>query len=482
MTDLPPARRVARRPSAALAAALSFLLPGLGQAYAGRMARSLLFATPVLLLIGMIGGALLLCTDILLRTLLVPGALTVVLVLNGALMAWRLVAIGEAGLTPVPTRGRTPTAVAIVVILWIVTVGMHSWIATATLAADHALAEVFEPPEVQQPPDPAHPDPAHPDPYDPTYRWDGTERVNILLIGYDSGPGRVDENTDTLMVATIDPVSRTAALVSIPRDTGFAPLPDRRVYANGVYPRRLNELASAANADPALWCPGLAAGEDCGIETLRQAVGLYLGLEVHHVAWVDLIGFASLVDAIGGVELCLPGVLSDPEYGGPTWDPRYGIVLEAGCRTYDGVHALAYARIRQGTMTMPDGEVIVQNDFLRAARQQEFLVAVQQKLASTNLFLALPGLLDAVSRTVTTDVPRAQAGDLATLAPVIASENVGRVVLGWPGFVDLPVDPTRYYLLIPNRDAVRDQMAQLLGGAAELQGWYLGTSDPGPPS
>jgi LCP family protein required for cell wall assembly len=470
---------VARRPSAALAAALSFLLPGLGQAYAGRTRLALLFVAPVLLVAGTIGGALLVGTEILLRTLLVPGALAAVLVVNLALMAWRLIAIGEAGLTPVAPRGRSPLAVGVVVVLMLVTVGMHTWLASATLAADRALAQVFEPPpaEVEVPPPPPG---GHPDPVDPTYEWDGTERVNILLIGYDSGPGRVDENTDTLMVATIDPVSRTAALVSIPRDTGYVPLPDRRIYADGLFPRRLNELASAADADPDLWCPDLAEGEECGIATLRQAVGLYLGLEVHHVAWVDLIGFASLVDAIGGVELCLPGRLVDPRYGGPTWTGR-GITLEAGCRQYDGPHALAFARIRQGTMTMPDGEVIVQNDFLRAARQQEFLLAVQHKLASANLFLALPGLLQAVSETVVTDVPRAQAGDMATLAPLIASDDVTRVVLGWPGYVDLPADPLTYYLLVPRRDAVRAEMAELLGGPEALIGWYLGSEAAGPP-
>jgi LCP family protein required for cell wall assembly len=479
MTDLPPARRVARRPSAALAAALSFLLPGLGQAYAGRTRLGLLFAAPILLLAGTIAGAVLGGTEILLRTLLAPGALAVVLVLNAALLLWRLAAIGEAGLTPIAPRGRTPAAVGVVVILMLVTLGMHTWLATATLAADRALAQIFEPPAEPREPLPV-PTAGHPDPFDPTYRWDGTERVNILLIGFDSGPGRVDENTDTLMVATIDPGSRTAALVSVPRDTGFVPLPDRRIYADGVFPRRLNELASVANANPERWCPDLADGEDCGIRTLQQAVGLYLGLDMHHVAWVDLVGFASLVDAIGGVDLCLPGRLEDPRYGGPTWTGR-GIVLEAGCRLYDGAHALAFARIRQGVMTMADGEVIQQDDFLRAARQQEFLLAVQQKLAGTNLFLALPGLLDAVSRTVTTDIPRAQAGDLATLAPVIASEDVDRTVLGWPGYVDLPLDPQTYYLLIPRRDAIRAEMAAILGDPAGLIGWYLGSEAAGPP-
>ncbi len=476
MSDLPPVRRVARRPSAALAAALSFVLPGLGQAYAGRARLGLLFAAPIIVLAGMVLAGFLRGTDAVLRALVVPGALMVLLVLNLGLLLWRLLAIGEAGLTPTGAGSRSRATTAVVVLLMLLTMAMHTWLATATLAADRALVQIFNPPVGTEYAPPAF---GHLDPTVPVYRWDGTERVNILLIGYDSGPGRVDENTDTLLVATIDPTTRSAALVSVPRDTGYVPLPDRRIYADGLFPRRVNELASAANADPGLWCPDLEPGEDCGLTTLRTSIGLYLGLEIHHVAWVDLVGFATLVDAIGGVELCLPGVLADPRYGGPTWEGR-GIVLEAGCRMYDGPHALAFARIRQGTMTLPDGTVEEQNDFLRAGRQQEFLIAVQQQVAATNLLVSFPGLLNAVSETVATDFPRTQAGDLASLAPLITSGDVERVVLGWPRYVELPVDPETYYLLIPRRDAIRDEMATLLGDEA-LVGWYLATTDAGPP-
>ncbi len=490
MTDLPPVRRAARRSSAALAAALSFLLPGLGQAYAGRLGLGLLFAAPVLLLIGMSGGALVVGAHTLLDALVVPGALAAVVAVDLVLMVWRLVAIGHAGLGRPAARGdgsspmavprRSTATVAFVAVLMAVTIGTHLWVAQTAVAAENALAHIFEPPAASEGPvvDPAF---GHLDPSLPEYAWNGTERLNMLLIGYDSGPGRVDDLTDTILVVSIDPVSKSAFMVSIPRDTGYAPLPDRRVYADGIFPRRINELASDANADPGLWCPDLQQNEDCGLRTLRQSVGLYLGLEINNVGWVDLQGFAALVDAMGGVDLCLPGTLEDPEYGGPTWEGQRGVVLEAGCQHYDGPHALAFARVRKGTMTMPDGTVIIQNDFLRAERQQEFLLAVQQRLASANLLITLPGLLNAVSETVTTDFPRSQAGNLASLAPLITAGDIQRVVLGWPGYVDLPVDPLNYYLLIPIRDAVRDEMASLLGGEP-LSGWYLGSDAAGPPN
>src|SRR4029077_14681596 len=55
----------------------------------------------------------------------------------------------------------------------------------------------------------------------PTYRWDGTERITFLLLGIDSGVGRKEALTDTILAVSIDPVARTAVMISVPRDTGF---------------------------------------------------------------------------------------------------------------------------------------------------------------------------------------------------------------------------------------------------------------------
>jgi LCP family protein required for cell wall assembly len=366
---------------------------------------------------------------------------------------------------------------------------MHAWVGAVVLEFNDTLASVFEPerPAVVAPggdDDDDDDDADEPDEpvNQPAFDWDGTERINILLLGTDAAPGRETVLTDVVLVVSIEPVERTAVMVSVPRDTGFVPLPDEALFEGGLYPDKVNELALQAALEPARWCPDLAdEPEACGLRTVERSVGLYLGLEIHHYALVDMQGFARMIDAIGGVELCLPGRLVDPEFDGTLANvgADEGLELPAGCRHYGGLDALAFARSRQGYIEMPDGERIGQTDFDRGERQQQVLLAMRRELAEADTLLELPQLLRAIAQTVSTDFPRGQAGDLASLLPLIAGPDIERVVLGYPDFVDLPVNPEENYLLIPKRDAIREEMARLFGTEA-LEGWYLGSTAPGP--
>lgn len=477
-------RRRPRHP--ALAAALSFLFPGLGQAYTGQRTMALLLAVPMLLLISAAIVAAALFGGQLRNQLLSQTFLAGILALDIAVLGWRLFAIGHAGFarlrypagSVLPAQAsvaRRGLSIGLVVILLAATVGMHTYAALLIGRLDDTLTRVFGD-GTRRPGSAAGPLNV------PEYRWNGTERINFLLLGIDSGPGRTEALTDTILVVSIDPVKKRAVMVSVPRDTGFMPLPDRRIYADGVYPQKINALATEAGLNAGAWCPDLPAGTDCGLRTLERSVGLYLGIRIQYYARVNLEGFAKLIDSLGGVELCLPGVLTDPEYSGPTWYPKYGITLSAGCARYDGAHALAYARIRKGTLTLPNGTVEPQNDFTRADRQQKVLLALREKLAQANLVFALPGILDAVGQTVSTDFPRAAAGDLASLLPLITGPEITRVVLGLPQYVDPPVDPVANYLLIPKRDAVRAEAQRLFGADGPLKGWYVGSTASAPPA
>ena len=157
----------------------------------------------------------------------------------------------------------------------------------------------------------------------PAFEWDGTERINILLLGTDAAPGRDTVLTDVMLVVSVDPVAQTAVMISVPRDTGYVPLPDATLFADGLYPDKVNELATQAALDPATWCPDLADdAEACGLRTVERSIGLYLGIQIHHYALVDMAGFASMIDAIGGVELCLDGRLVDPQLRRKPDEPR----------------------------------------------------------------------------------------------------------------------------------------------------------------
>jgi LCP family protein required for cell wall assembly len=495
-----PPSRARRHP--AIAAFLSFLFPGLGQAYLGDRRLALVLAVPVLVLVLAALLAVAIGGRAGLNSAFSAGFLTALVALDLALLAWRLFAIGQAGFggmevqpssVPLtadgpPSTGRGPTTTgsvgttAVVALLMILTVGMHGWAGMLIGRVNTTLTDVFS----GTGGDGALGEPrGNAGPLNrPEYSWDGEERINVLLLGIDSGIGRKEALTDTILAVSVDPRTRSAVMISIPRDTGFMPLPDRTVYPDGLYPHKINELTTDAGENPELWCPDLPAdqGTDCGIRTLERTIGLYLGIPIQYYATVDLAGFTDLIDAVGPLNLCLPGRLVDDLYNGPgdTW-PKWkrGVELPAGCTEYDGQHALAYARARQGYIELPDGTREQLDDFKRADRQQQLLLELRRKFAEMDLFFDLPDALEAIGSTVNTDFPRDQAGDLASLVPLITGPEIRRVVLGLPRYVDPPADPNANYMLVPRRNDVRAEMRRLFG-REYLEGWYLATREAGP--
>jgi LCP family protein required for cell wall assembly len=493
MNDVPePQATEPRADHTWLAAGLSFVFPGLGHAYAGRRRAALIFALPILFLLAIIAGLLGGAIEADQGALLSTGFLVAVLALNGAVMAWRAAAIAHAGLWPLGAMRERErrTATLLTAVLIALTVGMHAWVGVVVVNLEQTLSEVFggANPGVRRPdsmllPSGSTPGPAASQAAEPTDRWNGNERINILLLGTDAAPGRDAVLTDVILVVSVDPVDESAAMISVPRDTGFVPLPDESVHEGGLFPDKVNALLATAASDPGRWCPDRDPddGAGCGLRTVEEAIGLYLGIEIHHYALVDMAGFAELIDALGGLELCLPGRLVDPQFDGSLENEvvTEPLVLPAGCHEYDGLDALAYARSRKGWIEMPDGTREPQNDFTRADRQQRVLLALRREMAEADTLFELPAVLSAIGRTVSTDFPRDQAGELASLVPLITGPDIERLVLSYPEFVDLPTEPDVNYLLIPRRDAIRERMADLFGADA-LDGWYLGGTEDRP--
>lgn len=232
--------------------------------------------------------------------------------------------------------------------------------------------------------------------------WSGTERVNILLLGVDSRPDEpVDlARTDTIILATMDPVNRTAGMLSIPRDLVVS-IPVGP--GNTVIQDRIN---TAHRYGTYYKYPG------GGPALAKKTVEYNFGVKVDYYVRVDFEGFRGLVDALGGVLLDNPYPLRDDEY--PT--DNYGIrriFFFGGLQPMNGQAALQFARSRHQD-----------TDFGRIRRQQLVLLAMRQRALELNLLPRLPQLIIEYGRLVSTDL---KPGEVVALARVAAGIDPGAV-------------------------------------------------------
>jgi LCP family protein required for cell wall assembly len=268
------------------------------------------------------------------------------------------------------------------------------------------------------------------------------ERVNILLVGVDSLPGRTTQLTDTMLVVSLDTDGTHSAMISVPRDLYGVPLP-----GGGVFNEKLNSLMVRAAADPKKYPLG-------GVGTLKAAIGGLLGVPIHYFAAINLLGFKQTVDSIGGVDITVTRTINDPTYY-DEYDRPAPLYIKAGTHHMNGHMALAFVRSRKG---------IGDSDFTRADRQQQLLEAVRAKLTAGNLLLALPGLLDAVKNTIATDVPSGRIAQLAAAVQEADMSQLQRIVLQPPEYMSVNAHSSAGYILVPDLEAIREIGEQLLSG------------------
>jgi LCP family protein required for cell wall assembly len=206
---------------------------------------------------------------------------------------------------------------------------------------------------------------------------------NFLVLGSDSregenadiGAGSPKEvggrRSDTIMLLQLDPRKRRGVVLSIPRDT--------RVEIPGHGFDKINAAYAYGGADLAV-----------------RTVANFTGLEIHHYVEIDFAGFISVVDALGGVEICIDA---------PIRDEKTGLYLDkAGCHRLSGEYALAYTRsrtpeIKENGRWVPD----TSGDFGRIQRQQQFLKALARQAISVNAVARWRELAKAVSAGVKVD-------------------------------------------------------------------------------
>jgi LCP family protein required for cell wall assembly len=232
--------------------------------------------------------------------------------------------------------------------------------------------------------------------------WQGTDRINILLLGIDKRDDEPIEGTrsDTMILASIDPVSKSAALVSIPRDL-WVEIPGctARLGCSAGQQR--------INAAHAFGGPDLA----------RRTVSSDFGIPINFYARVDFRGFEKLVDAAGGVVIDVDWPVKDDEY--PTADYGYQrIYFAPGPQLMDGPTALEYARSRHGM-----------SDFARAGRQQKVLLSLRKRALQLNMLSRAPELIGIVRESLATDLSPVQMLSLAKLISQIDHNRISSLVL-----------------------------------------------------
>lgn len=246
---------------------------------------------------------------------------------------------------------------------------------------------------------------------------------NILLLGADSGEGRDSMRFDSISVVSVNAETGATTITGIPRDMPnfpFAPGPMQDRYPNGHegyaddtcgWGSGVNQLRTEVEVcqDGNLLYPdAVANSSEPGIEATKDAAEGILGIDIPYYVFVDMHGFASLIDALGGVDITVAERL--PKGGGPQYDGQpaeeWAIGwIEAGPQHMDGDTAQWYARSRYTT-----------SDFDRMERQRQLQQAILAQFTPQTVLTRFQDVASAGADLIQTDLPQSLLPYLADLA------------------------------------------------------------------
>ena len=260
--------------------------------------------------------------------------------------------------------------------------------------------------------------------------WDGASRVNMLIMGLDYRDWEAGDipRTDSMILLTLDPVTYSAGMLSIPRDMW--------VNIPGFGHGKINTAYFLGEANK---LPG--GGPALAVATVEE----FLGVPINFYAQIDFQAFVDFIDEIGGVDIHVQEAMTiDPIGQGNT------IHLQPGVQTFDGATTLAYARARY-----TEG-----GDFDRAERQQQVIMAVLDNILN---YYSLPKLVansnnlyQILANGIKTNLTLQQAIQLAWTVSKIPNpvENINRAVIT-PDMLTFDTSPDGLSIMIPIPDEIR---------------------------
>jgi LCP family protein required for cell wall assembly len=229
------------------------------------------------------------------------------------------------------------------------------------------------------------------------YKLKHGQQVNILLLGMGGEQNDAPYLTDSIMAVTIDPTSNRVMLASIPRDL-TVPM-NLQNPPSRVWYQKINAAYEVPYTNIICCVASQYTGRTGGGYAAEHEVGKITGITFDRYIAVDFTAFRDMVNALGGVDVCLRTNLDDYEY--PDYFNGYirgGIHYKAGCQHLNGEQALQVARSRHAT------EPQQSSDFGRAQRQQDIMQAIKKKATTVNGFAKAPQLLDALQKNINTDM------------------------------------------------------------------------------
>lgn len=232
--------------------------------------------------------------------------------------------------------------------------------------------------------------------------------ISFLILGVDTRGEGGTLNTDVFMVATLNPVTKSATLVSIPRDT--------RVQIEGYKVRKVNQYYAAFYMDE----------KETADKEIKEMVSKYMDIPIDYVVRINFQGFVDVIDAIGGVDVNVDMDMRYQDLADKNNPTR--IDLKQGLQTLNGEDALGFVRYRKPTpgAKNPTKE---SNDFDRNRRQDEVLHEIVRKLQTFNGLTKIPDVIDAVGKNLKMDVPKDQIKDLITTYFTINKDKITLIPL-----------------------------------------------------
>lgn len=243
-------------------------------------------------------------------------------------------------------------------------------------------------------------------------KGEGDGRINILLLGTGGPNHDGGDLTDTIMLASIDPVNHTTSLLSIPRDLWVKIPADGYQKLNAAYFYGKSQSKSKDKN----------ATIQAGLNKLDATLEPILGVPIHYHVLVDFAAFQQSVDAVGGIDVNVPEQLYDPTIA---WENHYNsVIAQKGIQHMDGKKALLYSKSRETS-----------SDFARGERQRLVIVALKDKIFTLGTFsnpVKVSSLLSSLGDNVYTDFTLADISRLYEIVGQIPSNAITSLDLVTP--------------------------------------------------